>query len=238
MEPTLETARKILAQGHCIGVGCLDCWGFGCEYASSSYDRRNDLLESFIASKEAEQFPPLKIGDRVKRGPDWEWGIQDGGAEGVVSERLDSDGWVKVRWDNGFTEKYRYGYNGKHDIAKVETKETTMDKAKAIKRLDAIEGEAKELREIIERGDRLEYDEDKLYVAILLGKPYLLCGSAFSNYFRWHSFVMQCTVQGWSFNHETAQAALDYVANGGKVYAFTDRFEGMKFFYDKYMENR
>ena len=34
---------------------------------------------------------------------------------------------------------------------------------------------------------------------------------------------------------KTGQAALDYAANVGEVRAFTDRFEGMRFFYDAYI---
>ena len=51
------------------------------------------------------RFPPLKQGDRVRRGPDWKWDNQDMGGEGRVTEGVEdrSDGWVQVCWDNGGT---------------------------------------------------------------------------------------------------------------------------------------
>lgn len=41
-----------------------------------------------------------KVGERVRRGPDWKWGDQDGhaGNTGTVI-RIDPDRWVEVRWD-------------------------------------------------------------------------------------------------------------------------------------------
>ena len=110
-----------------------------------------------------------------------------------------------------------------------------MDTKEALVRLDALEGEAKALREIIERGDKLEYNKNMLYVAILGDEPYLLVGSDSDNYFCWHSFDVHCTEMGWAPNHKTGQAALDHAAHMGKVLAFSDRFAGMKFFYDFYM---
>jgi hypothetical protein len=40
------------------------------------------------------------LGDRVQRGPDWKWKTQDGGGAGTVVEMLNSDGCIKVDWDN------------------------------------------------------------------------------------------------------------------------------------------
>tara|TARA_B110000208_G_scaffold45824_1_gene60773 strand:+ start:214 stop:1413 length:1200 start_codon:yes stop_codon:yes gene_type:complete len=48
-----------------------------------------------------------KVGLRVKRGPAWKWSQQDGGGPGVIS-KLDSKGWVGVKWDKtGNTNSYR-----------------------------------------------------------------------------------------------------------------------------------
>jgi len=113
-----------------------------------------------------------------------------------------------------------------------------MDKMEAIKRLDALDAEAKELRKIIERGNGLKYDKWKLYVAIIGDRPYLLAGHDEANYFRWHQFAQVCTQMGWSSNHKTGQVALDDAQANGEVHEFTDRFEGMKFFYDAYMAGK
>ena len=58
-------------------------------------------------------------GIRVRRGPDWRWGNQDGGKgkEGVVStESASSKGWVRVTWDTGDTNNYRFGADDAYDL--------------------------------------------------------------------------------------------------------------------------
>ncbi|KAG7303974.1 hypothetical protein JYU34_010894 [Plutella xylostella] len=60
----------------------------------------------------------MRIGTRVVRGKDWKWGDQDGvpGGEGRVIGELGDDGWVRVAWDNGGTNSYRMGKEGKYDL--------------------------------------------------------------------------------------------------------------------------
>ena len=109
-----------------------------------------------------------------------------------------------------------------------------MNKREAIKRLDALDAEAKELRKIIERGDTMEYDENLMYIAIFDRNPYILMGESADNYFRWHSMGLDGngtpTEQGWYSNHKTAQAALDYATSNGKLHAFGDPREAIEFF--------
>jgi hypothetical protein len=52
------------------------------------------------AESSTVSMPPLEVGDKVVRGPDWKWKEQDGGAGtvGTVEAEVDEDGWVKVRW--------------------------------------------------------------------------------------------------------------------------------------------
>jgi hypothetical protein len=59
------------------------------------------LSGSLSPGKAASALPSLKIGDRVRRGPDWEWGNQDNAGEGVVAGELDGNGWLCVQWDSG-----------------------------------------------------------------------------------------------------------------------------------------
>jgi hypothetical protein len=54
-------------------------------------------------------------GTRVRRGPDWQWGNQDGGKTGTVKCSGPSS-WVDVKWDGGITASYRVGANGKMDL--------------------------------------------------------------------------------------------------------------------------
>jgi hypothetical protein len=67
----------------------------------------------------------LKTGTRVKRGPDWKWHMQDGGPgkEGVVvcGNERNSDGWVRVKWDAGNINGYRWGAENAYDLELAET---------------------------------------------------------------------------------------------------------------------
>ncbi|XP_069040058.1 E3 ubiquitin-protein ligase MIB2 isoform X2 [Lepisosteus oculatus] len=65
-------------------------------------------------------------GVRVVRGPDWDWGNQDGG-EGKIGKVVDIRGWdtesgrsvASVTWSNGTTNVYRMGHKGKVDLKYV-----------------------------------------------------------------------------------------------------------------------
>ncbi|GCB72199.1 hypothetical protein scyTo_0009056, partial [Scyliorhinus torazame] len=62
-------------------------------------------------------------GSKVVRGPDWDWGNQDGG-EGKIGKVVDIRGWdtesgrsvSSVTWSNGTTNVYRMGHKGKVDL--------------------------------------------------------------------------------------------------------------------------
>ncbi|XP_015273446.1 PREDICTED: E3 ubiquitin-protein ligase MIB2 [Gekko japonicus] len=62
-------------------------------------------------------------GAKVVRGPDWEWGNQDGG-EGKTGRVIDIRGWdvetgrsvASVTWADGTTNVYRVGHKGKVDL--------------------------------------------------------------------------------------------------------------------------
>lgn len=66
----------------------------------------------------------LELGVRVVRGPDWEWGNQDGG-EGFVGtvvkigrpgSTISPENTVVVIWDTGIETNYRVGYDGSYDL--------------------------------------------------------------------------------------------------------------------------
>ena len=52
----------------------------------------------------------MRVGTRVVRGGDWKWGDQDGPApsEGKIIGELGEDGWIRVQWDSGSTNSYRF----------------------------------------------------------------------------------------------------------------------------------
>ena len=73
----------------------------------------------------------LEVGLRVVRGPDWEWGEQDGGEGCVgtvaeVDEAVNVDGGrpVVVQWDYGERCRYRCGVEGKYDLRVLDSAPT------------------------------------------------------------------------------------------------------------------
>jgi hypothetical protein len=63
----------------------------------------------------------LIAGMRVVRGIDWEWDDQDGaaGKPGSVLQEGSDEEWPTIRWDTGIENKYRFGHDGKFDIAVI-----------------------------------------------------------------------------------------------------------------------
>ena len=71
----------------------------------------------------------ISIGLRVKRGPDWHYGDQDGGGgsgevlgwvtlDGSKSgESPGSNGWAKVKWDSGRKDSYEIGADGDYCLS-------------------------------------------------------------------------------------------------------------------------
>lgn len=59
----------------------------------------------------------VQPGLKVQRGPDWQWGEQDGGwgSVGVVMD-VTRDGWCTVRWPSGHVNGYRMGNGGRFDL--------------------------------------------------------------------------------------------------------------------------
>ncbi|XP_050691337.1 E3 ubiquitin-protein ligase MIB2-like isoform X2 [Eriocheir sinensis] len=80
------------------------------------------------ARKNAEKIPLQGIftGAKVQRGPDWDWGNQDGG-EGKHGKVTEIRGWdnesgrsvANVTWASGSTNVYRVGHKGKVDLKVV-----------------------------------------------------------------------------------------------------------------------
>ncbi|XP_013359612.1 PREDICTED: E3 ubiquitin-protein ligase MIB2 isoform X5 [Chinchilla lanigera] len=79
-----------------------------------------------LSPRQGLQRTPLRgifQGAKVVRGPDWEWGSQDGG-EGKPGRVVDIRGWdvetgrsvASVTWADGTTNVYRVGHKGKVDL--------------------------------------------------------------------------------------------------------------------------
>lgn len=65
----------------------------------------------------------IKVGDRVRRGPQWKWGNQDGSGFGYVKNITNWDSHlskgVEVLWDSGGSNLYRWNVNGCFDLAVI-----------------------------------------------------------------------------------------------------------------------
>ena len=57
----------------------------------------------------------LHVGTRVRRGSDWKWGDQGKNEPGTVVEKR-ADNWVRVRWENGDSNNYRWGAEDSYDL--------------------------------------------------------------------------------------------------------------------------
>ncbi|CAG9467247.1 unnamed protein product [Pedinophyceae sp. YPF-701] len=58
-----------------------------------------------------------RFGLRVRRGPDWKWGMQDRGRTGLLVKSEDpSNEWWRVEWNNGTGNAYRVGHEGFYDL--------------------------------------------------------------------------------------------------------------------------
>jgi len=57
----------------------------------------------------------------VRSGPDWKWGEQSGGSDGlgVVVDPPTGTGWVRVRWASGEQNTYRWGHDDAVDLVRV-----------------------------------------------------------------------------------------------------------------------
>ena len=88
-------------------------------------ERRMELRRAAASS--------FSAGARVRRGPDWKWGDQDGGAgnAGTITD-VDSDGWVRVKWDKGGSNKYRTEKAGGTDLIEATVGEYVVSGAGGI----------------------------------------------------------------------------------------------------------
>jgi hypothetical protein len=98
---------------HC-GWRC--CWACSNVRLNFRY-RFSEKAGGFDLKPLSDLFPPIKVGDLVKRGLDWKWGDQDGNGNGTATATLDHEGWIFVKWNAGGKNKYRYSEQaGGHDI--------------------------------------------------------------------------------------------------------------------------
>jgi len=96
-------------------------------YSGSAWEEQETLRVEAPLLKE-------EIGVRVRRGPSWTWGDQDGGpgSAGVTipcPRTNKTNGWVCVRWDSGKEFEYRVGKWGAYDLIVVEQGRRSLSSA-------------------------------------------------------------------------------------------------------------
>lgn len=118
-----EIVKKIIESGgDCEARLCEECPFIAedCSDEALTLNRAREWLASHPEPKEPEstdKFPPLHIGDRVVRGPDWNWGEQDGHGEGTVISFKDNRQFdVEVSWDKTGGRMMYYYNPRRHDI--------------------------------------------------------------------------------------------------------------------------
>ncbi|XP_042895609.1 E3 ubiquitin-protein ligase MIB2 [Parasteatoda tepidariorum] len=116
---------------------CTRCFDFDlCTqcYMSDKHDLTHPFLRLETAASSGVEMPKRQgaarlqmkgifVNAKVVRGPDWDWGNQDGG-EGKTGKVLDIRGWdnesersvANVTWSSGSTNVYRLGHKGKVDL--------------------------------------------------------------------------------------------------------------------------
>eukprot|EP00604_Paraphysomonas_vestita_P004359 CAMPEP_0174825720 /NCGR_PEP_ID=MMETSP1107-20130205/43036_1 /TAXON_ID=36770 /ORGANISM="Paraphysomonas vestita, Strain GFlagA" /LENGTH=177 /DNA_ID=CAMNT_0016057607 /DNA_START=6124 /DNA_END=6654 /DNA_ORIENTATION=+ len=90
-------------------------------------------LSSGSITTSTDEVNIISVGDKVVRGPTWDWGNQDGGA-GSYGEVIEVTTWkgkansgVSVCWnENKFVGLYRWDYEGFFDLLVVGQSETSM----------------------------------------------------------------------------------------------------------------
>uniref|UniRef100_A0A3P9IJF0 E3 ubiquitin-protein ligase MIB2 n=2 Tax=Oryzias latipes TaxID=8090 RepID=A0A3P9IJF0_ORYLA len=110
---------------------CTQCYMNNKHDLSHPFERYETAHSQPVSLTPRQNLPRIILkgifqGVKVVRGPDWDWGNQDGG-EGKVGKVVDIRGWdtesgrsvASVTWTNGTTNVYRMGHKGKVDLKYV-----------------------------------------------------------------------------------------------------------------------
>ncbi|KAM9751094.1 E3 ubiquitin-protein ligase MIB2 isoform 1-T1 [Menidia menidia] len=110
---------------------CTQCYMNNKHDLSHAFERYETAHSQPVSLTPRQNLPRIILkgifqGVKVVRGPDWDWGNQDGG-EGKVGKVVDIRGWdtesgrsvASVTWSNGTTNVYRMGHKGKVDLKYV-----------------------------------------------------------------------------------------------------------------------
>ncbi|XP_065207160.1 E3 ubiquitin-protein ligase HECTD1 isoform X3 [Planococcus citri] len=112
-----QKGKNASGQTHYLSLSGFEIYGTVTEICDdlgkAAKEAEANLKKQRRAAKQSLNL--LTIGARVTRGIDWKWRDQDGPGEGTVTGNL-HNGWVDITWDNGSTNSYRMGAEGKYDL--------------------------------------------------------------------------------------------------------------------------
>uniref|UniRef100_U3FYT6 E3 ubiquitin-protein ligase MIB2 n=1 Tax=Micrurus fulvius TaxID=8637 RepID=U3FYT6_MICFL len=107
---------------------CLHCYMSNKHDLSHAFERYETAHSQPVSVSPRQNLPRITLKGifqdaKVVRGPDWEWGNQDGG-DGKIGRVVDIRGWdvetgrsvASVTWVDGTTNVYRIGHKGKVDL--------------------------------------------------------------------------------------------------------------------------
>ncbi|XP_045404702.1 E3 ubiquitin-protein ligase MIB2 isoform X2 [Lemur catta] len=107
---------------------CTQCYMHNKHDLTHAFERYETAHSRPVTLSPRQGLPRIPLrgifqGAKVVRGPDWEWGSQDGG-EGKPGRVVDIRGWdvetgrsvASVTWADGTTNVYRVGHKGKVDL--------------------------------------------------------------------------------------------------------------------------
>ncbi|XP_020027003.1 E3 ubiquitin-protein ligase MIB2 isoform X1 [Castor canadensis] len=107
---------------------CTQCYMHNKHDLTHAFERYETAHSRPVTLSPRQGLPRISLrgifqGAKVVRGPDWEWGSQDGG-EGKPGHVVDIRGWdvetgrsvASVTWADGTTNVYRVGHKGKVDL--------------------------------------------------------------------------------------------------------------------------
>ncbi|KAM8954859.1 E3 ubiquitin-protein ligase MIB2 isoform 3-T3 [Lycaon pictus] len=107
---------------------CTQCYMHNKHDLTHAFERYETAHSRPVTLSPRQGLPRIPLrgifqGAKVVRGPDWEWGSQDGG-EGKLGRVVDIRGWdvetgrsvASVTWADGTTNVYRVGHKGKVDL--------------------------------------------------------------------------------------------------------------------------
>jgi hypothetical protein len=116
------------ASKHFISLSGLEVYGVVLSVISEELGCASDLHEYVNNVHNAgirKVLAKMVKGSHVVRGPDWQYGDEDGDPPGVGILKADlANGWVHVEWESGSSHCYRMGAQGACDLQLVRNLET------------------------------------------------------------------------------------------------------------------